>query len=143
MSTVDKLSMSLDDIVKSQPYEAAKPPPESAESAERFARAMGVRPGKGSFNTRRSFGGKGKGYTRESSGSCTIKITNIPEDLTWRDVKQSFGAVGPVEFCNVEESRRGGNQAIVTFRDAQDAQTAIDNYDGGEMNGRKIRAFFV
>ncbi|KAF4749476.1 hypothetical protein FOZ63_003645 [Perkinsus olseni] len=173
MSTVDKLSMSLDDIVKStshprtpstggrqrrsggkgkgsgrggsyrsQPYEVAKPPPESAESAERFARAMGVRPGKGAaFNTRRSYSGKGsgKGYSRESSGSCTIKITNIPDDLTWRDIKQSFGTVGPVEFCNVEEGRRGGNQAIITFKDSRDAQTAIDNYDGGEMNGRDLR----
>ncbi|KAF4666984.1 hypothetical protein FOL46_002770 [Perkinsus olseni] len=173
MSTVDKLSMSLDDIVKStshprtpstggrqrrsggkgkgsgrggnyrsQPYEVAKPPPESAESAERFARAMGVRPGKGAaFNTRRTYSGKGsgKGYSRESSGSCTIKITNIPDDLTWRDIKQSFGTVGPVEFCNVEESRRGGNQAIITFKDSRDAQTAIDNYDGGEMNGRDLR----
>ncbi|KAF4677004.1 hypothetical protein FOL47_004002 [Perkinsus chesapeaki] len=171
MSTVDKLSMSLDDIVKSshpprtpstggrqrrsggkgrgsgrsnrsQPYEVAKPPPESAESAERFARAMGVRPGKGSFNSRRGFrqGGSGREYTnnRESSsggGGCTIKITNIPDDLTWRDIKTSFGAVGPVEFCNVEESRRGGNQAIITFKDSRDAETAIENYDGGEMNG--------
>ena len=67
-----------------------------------------------------------------------MKITNVPFDLTWKDIKSAFSEVGPVERCDVEEG-----VAHVTFRDAKDAQSAVRTYDGGDMNGRRIKASIV
>jgi uncharacterized lipoprotein len=66
-----------------------------------------------------------------------VKITNVPYDLTWKDVKVALGDVGKIERCDVER----GN-AVVTFSTHKEASRAIQTYNNGDMNGRKIRVFF-
>ena len=46
------------------------------------------------------------------------------------------------------QKNKGNNGLIekdadITFRDARDAQNAVKTYDGGDMNGRRIKAFIV
>ena len=63
-----------------------------------------------------------------------IKIRNIPFELTWKDIKTALSDVGKIERCDVENG-----EATITFASAKEAARAVQNYDGGDMNGRKIR----
>jgi len=67
-----------------------------------------------------------------------IKITNIPYDLTWKDVKDALSSVGKIERCDVE---RG--EATLLFGTHKEALRAVQTYNDGDMNGRKIRVFFI
>jgi len=66
-----------------------------------------------------------------------VRITNIPFDVTWRDVKDAFSKVANVERCDVEKG-----EATLLFKSHADAVKAIGTYNGGNMNGRVIKAFF-
>jgi len=67
-----------------------------------------------------------------------IKITNVPYDLTWKDVKSALSEVGNIERCDVEHG-----EALITFKSHKEAARAIQTYNNGDMNGRKIRVFFA
>jgi RNA recognition motif-containing protein len=67
-----------------------------------------------------------------------VKVTNIPYDVTWRDVKEAFAKTAPVERCDVEKG-----EATILFKNHSDAVKAINTYNGGNMNGRVIKAFFA
>jgi len=67
-----------------------------------------------------------------------IKIQNVPYDLTWKDVKDALSQVGKIERCDVDHG-----EATLLFSNHKEALRAIQTYNGGDMNGRKIRVFFV
>ena len=67
-----------------------------------------------------------------------IKIQNVPYDLTWKDVKDALSQVGKIERCDVDHG-----EATLIFSNHKEALRAIQTYNGGDMNGRKIRVFFV
>ena len=70
--------------------------------------------------------------------SRKVKIQNIPYELTWKDIKTALSDVGKIERCDVEHG-----EALVTFATHKEATRAVQNYDGGDMNGRKIRVSIV
>jgi RNA recognition motif-containing protein len=74
----------------------------------------------------------------QSTDRRTIKVTNIPYEVHWRDVKDAFARLVPVERCDVDKG-----VATVVFKSRSDAQRAIDTYNGGNMNGRVIKASFA
>jgi RNA recognition motif-containing protein len=63
-----------------------------------------------------------------------VKVTNVPYDLSWQDVKDAFKSAGHVDRVELEKG-----VAWVKFSDARDAASAVTTYDGGEMNGRTIK----
>lgn len=67
-----------------------------------------------------------------------VKVTNIPYDVTWKDVKEAFAKTAPVERCDVDKG-----EATIIFKNHADAVKAINTYNGGNMNGRVIKAFFA
>jgi hypothetical protein len=67
-----------------------------------------------------------------------IKIQNVPYDLSWKDIKEALSQVGKIERCDVEHG-----EATLIFSSNKEALRAIQTYNGGDMNGRKIRVFFV
>ena len=67
-----------------------------------------------------------------------IKIINIPFDLSWKDVKDALSSVGKIERCDVE---RG--EATLIFATHKEALRAVQTYNNGDMNGRKIQVFFM
>lgn len=79
-----------------------------------------------------------KGPNAPADQRRKVKITNVPYDLTWKDIKQALSEVGQIERCDVVE--RG--EARVTFGTHKEAARAIQTYNNGDMNGRKIRVFF-
>lgn len=78
-----------------------------------------------------------KGPNAPADERRKVKITNVPYDLTWKDIKQALSEVGKIERCDVD---RG--EASVTFGTHKEATRAIQTYNNGDMNGRKIRVFF-
>lgn len=79
-----------------------------------------------------------KGPNAPADERKKVKITNVPYDLTWKDVKGALSDVGKIERCDVE---RG--EAMITFSSHKEAARAIQTYNNGDMNGRKIRVFFA
>jgi len=75
------------------------------------------------------------GSVRRSSmgGSCRIRVSNVPKNLNWRDIKEAFEDNGRVTRCEVE---RG--VAWVTFENPVDAKKAVQTFDRGELNGQTI-----
>lgn len=69
------------------------------------------------------------------SDETAVRVTNIPYDLTWRDVKEAFQSVGDIHRCDVENG-----VATIVFAHYREALQAVKTYDGGDMNGRIIRA---
>ena len=67
-----------------------------------------------------------------------IRIQNVPYDLTWKDVKEALSQVGKIERCDVDHG-----EATLLFSSHKEAMRAIQTYNGGDMNGRKIRVSFA
>jgi len=85
----------------------------------------------------------GKGGQRRSQGHDNgsfanvrrIKVTNVPRDLSARDIKEAFEAeAGKTTQCELD---RG--VAFVTFTCTEDARKAVQTFDRGELNGKTIQ----
>ena len=79
-----------------------------------------------------------KGPNAPADERRMIKVQNIPFDLTWKDIKEAMSEVGKIERCIVEEG-----EATLWFATHTEANRAVQTYNGGDMNGRKIRVFFI
>jgi hypothetical protein len=65
-----------------------------------------------------------------------IKVTNVPRDLSERDVKAAFELeTGKVLDCVLKD-----RTAYITFARSEDARKAVANFDRGELNGKTISA---
>lgn len=71
---------------------------------------------------------------RYDEGPKSVKVTNVPLDLDWRDIKDAFEVeAGKIQHC---ELIRG--IATLRFTSAEDAKRAVKMFDRGELNGRTI-----
>ena len=110
--------MSLDDLISAE-KRRDRSPRRSHERAKRFATAFKV---------------DERSRKQSVPMHAMIKVTNVPRELTWYDLKEAFQSVGHVERCDVDNGT-----AWVKFSDIRDAKNAIKEYDGGDLNGRIIR----
>jgi len=143
-----KLSMSLEDLISSQkPAQKANLPRRELDrkrdwdrKRDRQSSAMDVETKKTIAKPRtRSPIRLARSPARQPrEGRRIIKVSNIDPSVTWQDLKEAFSASGHVERCEVD-----GPIAIIIFRDHEGAKKAINAYDGGNLNGRKIRADFA
>ncbi len=78
-----------------------------------------------------------KALEQKRSEKTRVRVTNIPYDVTWREVKDAFAKTAPVERCDVKDG-----EATISFKTHSDAKRAIEVYNGGNMNGRSIKVFF-
>ena len=110
----DRLSMSLDDLINKD---------KTSQSRQRSPRG-------------RRFQNGNHSHTNDSRSqkSRTVKITNVPYDLTWKELKEAFSSIGSIERCDVDYGT-----ARIRFSDSRGATAAVKSYDGGEMNGRRIK----
>mmetsp|Transcript_83146 Transcript_83146/g.248083 ORF Transcript_83146/g.248083 Transcript_83146/m.248083 type:complete len:322 (+) Transcript_83146:1-966(+) len=70
---------------------------------------------------------------RVGERACRIRVSNVPRNLDWRDIKEAFEDNGRVTQCEVE---RG--VAWITFSRPSDAKKAVQTFDRGELNGQTI-----
>ncbi|CDU17301.1 RNA-binding protein, putative [Plasmodium yoelii] len=72
-----------------------------------------------------------------------IIITNIPKNLTSRDIMETFKCMGNVLGAGIMMTSKGEHSgcAYVTFPNIEIAALAASRYDGGTLNNQKIKVF--
>ncbi|CAD2089349.1 RNA-binding protein, putative [Plasmodium vinckei lentum] len=72
-----------------------------------------------------------------------IIITNIPRNLTSRDIMETFKCMGNVLGAGIMMTSKGEHSgcAYVTFPNIEIAALAASRYDGGTLNNQKIKVF--
>jgi len=75
-----------------------------------------------------------------------VRLSNVPSELTARDLAEAFGEVSRsrVESVDLLRNREGKatGEAVVIFNSMQDAHNAVRRYHGGDLNGRRLLAVF-
>ncbi|KAK7248198.1 hypothetical protein SO694_00081193 [Aureococcus anophagefferens] len=87
-----------------------------------------------------SFGGGGG--RRQAAEGCKLYVGNISFDMTQQDLNGLFGPYGKVTDAFLPTERETGRPrgfAFVTFSSPAEAQAAIADLDGKEIDGRALR----
>jgi cold-inducible RNA-binding protein len=83
-----------------------------------------------------------KTIMKEGSGSMTnIFVGNLSYQTTQEDLQNAFAQYGGVERVNIVTDRDSGQPrgfAFVEMTEKRDAETAIAQLNGAEMNGRAL-----
>jgi len=73
-----------------------------------------------------------------------IRLSNIPPELTAKDIAEAFAEVSEKRLESVDllrdASGRATGEAVIIFTSHADAQTAVSRYHGGDLNGRRLSA---
>jgi nucleolin len=78
----------------------------------------------------------------DSGDACKVYVGNLGYDTTADRIEEIFASCGTVSDVNLLIDRESGNSrgfAFVTFASPQDAQAAVDNLNGTNIDGRDIR----
>ena len=74
--------------------------------------------------------------------SAKLYVGNLSFDTTQQDLEQIFGEIGTVESTNLIEDRDTGRSrgfAFVEMASDDDAQNAISQLNGKEVDGRELK----
>jgi len=73
-----------------------------------------------------------------------IFLGNLPYTITYEDLKDIFSSVGEIEKTEVHLNYAGRSRGngIVLFKNEKDAVTAVEKYNGMDLNGREILVKF-
>ena len=100
--------------------------------------------------------GGGGGYSNYGLGAVVEKVQSdnqilvqgLPTDATTEDIAQFFGSIGHIKsdmktghqriFLKYNSAGLPKGEATVTYIDPNDAQSAIQWFDGKDFNGKKI-----
>jgi len=89
---------------------------------------------------------RASGSWRRPAGIFQIRLCNVPPELTARDIAEAFGEVSQqrVESVDLLRDSRGKalEEAVILFNNPDDAQNAVRRYNGGDLNGRRLQAFY-
>jgi len=72
--------------------------------------------------------------------SAKLRVENLHYDLTEEDLEGLFARIGPVLRLSLTYDRAGRSEGVayVTYESAQDAKTAIREFDGANAKGQPI-----
>lgn len=127
---------------------------ETLHDTELHGRLIFVRedrePDRGSISSvvRRSSGGNGRGRNQRRSGgdssNSMIRISNLPAETTWQDLKDLCKTVGYVDRVEIAQHPDGSSKGYgtVRFRSKEDANAALDELDRTDFGGREIEVIF-
>lgn len=74
--------------------------------------------------------------------SNKLYVGNLSFDTTTQDLEQVFAEIGTVESTNIIEDRDTGRSrgfGFVEMSSEKEAQTAISQLDGKEVDGRQLK----
>lgn len=75
-----------------------------------------------------------------------VRLSNIPSELTARDLAEAFQEVSESRVESVDllrdKSGKATGEALVVFRSVGDAQNAVRRYHGGDLNGKRLLAVY-
>lgn len=75
-----------------------------------------------------------------------VRLSNIPPELTARDLAEAFAEVSGSRIESVDLLRDGSGratgEAVIIFAAMPDAQNAVRRYHGGDLNGRRLEAVY-
>jgi RNA recognition motif-containing protein len=76
--------------------------------------------------------------------SCQLYVGNLSFQTTWQELKDHFRQCGRVDHADVIEGPDGRKKGfgIVKFSNIDEAERAIDELDGVELNGRELEVRF-
>ncbi|ODV96324.1 hypothetical protein PACTADRAFT_33497 [Pachysolen tannophilus NRRL Y-2460] len=92
------------------------------------------------YEERRSFDRRTINAPPPPPEGCEIFVGNLPFRTNWQDLKDLFRNVGDVTRADVRLDDRGRSRGFgtVIFSNKEDAEKAIETYQGYEIDGRKI-----
>ncbi|EMF12930.1 RNA-binding domain-containing protein [Sphaerulina musiva SO2202] len=100
--------------------------------------------GRGGFHSRGGFqGGMGGGYgggMQQQGGRSQIFVSNLPYQVGWQDLKDLFRQAGNVIRADVHLGQDGNpkGSGVVAFETPDDAQNAINTFNGYDWQGRPL-----
>jgi len=68
-----------------------------------------------------------------------VIVENLSSRVSWQDLKNYVSKGVEVSFAEAHKPRR--HEAILEFSSEKDMRTAIDKFDGADLNGRRIKLF--
>eukprot|EP00298_Acanthocystis_sp_HF-20_P014973 c20980_g1_i1.p1 GENE.c20980_g1_i1~~c20980_g1_i1.p1 ORF type:complete len:324 (-),score=182.45 c20980_g1_i1:569-1540(-) len=74
-----------------------------------------------------------------------IKVSNLDWGVSEADLKELFGGVGDLKSVAIDFDRAGRSlgTATVAFTKSDEAQKAIDTFDGVELDGKEMQIEFI
>ena len=73
-------------------------------------------------------------YNRNKE-TFTVLVDNVAESTTWRDLKDLFRKCGYVDRADIDKNRQG----IIRYTTEEGANSAVERYDGYELQGKKLQ----
>jgi len=66
-------------------------------------------------------------------------VKNLSVAVSWQDLKDFMRRAGDVTFCSCHQQKR--NEGVAEFGDKESLDKALDELDGSEIHGMKIRLY--
>jgi len=70
-----------------------------------------------------------------------VIVENLSSRVSWQDLKNYVSKGVEVSYAEAHKHPLKRNEAILEFATVEDMRTAIDKFDGAELNGRRIKLF--
>ena len=98
---------------------------------------INVEHAKGNPRSRNFRGNYGSRHGTICRTNYRVVVENVSSRTGWQDLKELFSPVVEVAYAEVHQDLAG--EGILEFHSRQDLEKAVDNFDGAELNGRKMK----
>jgi len=79
-----------------------------------------------------------KKYGAPSKTKYSVEVDNLSSRCSWQDLKDFMRKAGEVTYGAAHDGEVGKNKGVVCYERKKDAERAIDDLDGRELNGRTV-----
>eukprot|EP00918_Siedleckia_nematoides_P030401 GHVU01065777.1.p1 GENE.GHVU01065777.1~~GHVU01065777.1.p1 ORF type:complete len:141 (-),score=17.48 GHVU01065777.1:89-511(-) len=80
-----------------------------------------------------------RGRDRSDPASRRVYVGNLPNDVEREQVEKLFGKFGDISDISIKKTRSGSSFAFIEYGHVRDAEDAIRDRDGFDMDGCRLR----